>query len=124
MKLKRTVLYVSDNKFMHIIIKDTLRPYNVVVVDVYNGADALKSLKTTQPDLVLSDIDMPGIDGYELCRQIHEMQQHRTLPVVIYSSSESPKDIEKAYDAGAKGYIIKKYHNEILAEKILHFVRQ
>lgn len=65
---RRIVLYVSDNKFMHIIIKDTLRPYNINVIDVYDGQSALKALRDLEPDLILTDIDMPGMDGFDLCK--------------------------------------------------------
>lgn len=123
MIIKRKVLYVSDNKFMHIVIKDTLRPYNIKIIDAYSGEEALSSLKIDQPDLILSDIDMPGIDGYDLCKIVCQHKNYNQIPMVIYSSSENTEDIEKAYAAGAKGYIIKKYHNEILADKILKFIR-
>lgn len=121
--LKKSVLYVSDNKFMHIIIRDTLKPYNVEVTDVYNGEDALKALKQNIPDLVLSDIDMPGMTGFELCHAILQEEAYRRIPVVIYSGSESNEDIEKAFASGARGYIIKKYHKAVLAEKIIHYIR-
>jgi CheY-like chemotaxis protein len=120
---KRIVLYVSDNKFMHIVIKDTLRPYNITVIDVYDAQSALKSLKDTSPDLILTDIDMPGMDGFELCKQIRAFKPRVSAAVVIYSGSENPEDIERAFLSGAKGYIVKKYHKEVLAEKIIHYLR-
>lgn len=120
---KRVVLYVSDNKFMHIVIKDTLRPYNIEVVDVYDGKSAINKLSELKPDLILTDIDMPGMDGFELCNEIQNIDTKPKLSVVIYSGSESSEDIEKAFLAGAKGYIVKKYHKEILAEKIIHYIR-
>lgn len=123
MRIKPVVLYVSDNKFMHVIIKDTLKPYDISVVDAYNGSDALKYLEKHQADLVLSDIDMPGMSGLELCKSIRNNDRLKAIPVVIYSSSESEDDIESAFLSGAKGYIIKKYHKEVLAEKIIHYIR-
>ncbi|MBN2797229.1 MAG: response regulator [Clostridia bacterium] len=123
MKLKSTVLYVSDNKFMHVIIKDTLKPYNVIVYDAYTADEALEYLNKHEPDLILSDIDMPGMSGLELCKKVHTDPNLRRIPVVIYSGSENNDDIENAFLAGAKGYIIKKYHKEVLAEKIIHYIR-
>lgn len=121
--LKQTVLYVSDNKFMHIIIKDTLKAHKIEVADAYSGLEALQKLATMTPDLILSDIDMPGMTGFELCRTLSESPQYNGIPFVIYSGSESDEDITNAYAAGAKGYIIKKYHKEELANKIIHFIR-
>lgn len=118
--LHKRILFVSDNKFMHIIIRDTLKPHNVRVTSVYSAEEAMKTLEDSKPDLVLSDINMPGKSGFELFREIKKLYE---IPLVIYSSSESDEDIEEAYASGAKGYIVKKYHNEVLAEKILHFIR-
>jgi CheY-like chemotaxis protein len=123
MKARSLVLYVSDNKFMHIIIKDTLKPYNVSVFDAYDADQALEYLQDHTPDLILTDIDMPGMDGFELCKKLHGDPNYKKIPVVIYSGSESNEDIEHAFASGAKGYIIKKYHREVLAEKIIHYIR-
>ncbi|MCH4890406.1 response regulator [Acidaminobacter sp. JC074] len=120
---KRTVLYVSDNKFMHVVIKDTLKPHNISVVSVYSGVEALQILKDLKPDLILSDIDMPGMSGIDLCKSLKDMEDYKKIPVVIYSGSENDEDIERAFLVGAKGYIIKKYHREVLAEKIIHYIR-
>jgi len=120
---KRLILYVSDNKFMHIIIKDTLKPYNIDVIDVYDGQTALKKLVDLKPNLILTDIDMPGMDGFELCETIRAMKLNPPVNVVIYSGSESTEDIERAFLSGAKGYIVKKYNKEVLAEKIIHYMR-
>lgn len=121
--LKQTVLYVSDNKFMHVVIKDTLKPYNIKVIDVYSGIEALQMLSELTPNLILSDIDMPGMTGIELCRTLRESTEYANIPFVIYSGSENDDDIERAFSSGAKGYIIKKYHKEVLAEKIIHYIK-
>lgn len=120
---KRLVLYVSDNKFMHIVIKDTLKPYNVEVIDVYDGKSALEKIEDHNPDLVLTDIDMPGMDGFELCTEISKLDKKPKLVVVVYSGSENSEDIEKAFLSGAKGYIVKKYHKDELAERIIHYIK-
>lgn len=119
--LKDILLYVSDNKFMHIIIKDTMKPYKVDVLDASTAVEALKILDNKRVDLILSDIDMPGMDGFQLCSAIRDSTSNQA-PFVIFSSSESAEDIEKAYSSGAKGYIIKKYKNDALAKKIMHFL--
>ncbi len=120
---RKTILYVSDNKFMHIIIRDTLKPHKIDVIDVYSGVEALQLLKNLNPDLILTDIDMPGMTGIELCRTLKETKEYANIPVVIYSSTENDEDIAKSFSVGAKGYIIKKYHKEVLAEKIIHYIR-
>lgn len=121
--LKQTVLYVSNNKFMHIIIKDTLKPHKISVVSAHSGIEALQIIKDLQPNLILTDTLLTGMTGIELCRTLNEDVNYSNIPVVIYSSSETDEDIAAAFSAGAKGYIIKKYHHEVLAEKIIHYIR-
>ncbi len=120
---KSIVIFVSDDRFMHLIIKDVLSKQNVIVYDVYSADEALKLLATTVPDLILSDLDMPETDGLELCKMLKDSTTLSKIPFVIYSSSESEDIITKAYATGAKGYIVKKFTVDVLAEKILHFIK-
>lgn len=119
----KTILYASDNQFMHIIITDTLKPHNINVIDVYSGIEALQSLADLTPDLVLTDLDMPGMSGLDLCRSITQSTQYKNIPVVVYSGSETEEDIQSAFLAGARGYIVKKFCKEVLAKKIIHYIR-
>lgn len=121
-RFKTTLLYVSDDKFMHLIINDTLSKRNVDVCDVYSVDQALEKLKTISPDLILSDIDLPGLSGFDLCKILKAGPSTAKLPVVIYSASESEETILEAFKAGAKGFVIKKYKNEELADKILKYI--
>lgn len=120
--LKPILLYVSDDKFMHLIIKDTLANKNIIIYDVYSVNQALEKMKSVTPDLILSDIDLPGLSGFDLCKILKSSPATSNIPVVIYSSSENENTILEAYEAGAKGYVIKKYHHEELANKIMRFI--
>ena len=117
------ILYISTNKLMHLIIKNTLSGKSVEIHDAYNAEEALKSIKKIKPDLILSDIDLPDINGIELCKILNDSPSTSKIPIVIYSGTENEEIIMKAYKSGAKGYIIKKYQNEELANKILHFLK-
>lgn len=121
-RLKSILLFVSDNKFMHLIIKDTLVSKKIIIHDVFSANEALEKLKSITPDLILSDIDLPGINGFELCKILKASPNTSKVPFVIYSGSENEDLIMEAYESGAKGYIVKKYHHEELANKILHFI--
>jgi CheY-like chemotaxis protein len=83
---------------------------------VHNGKEALDYLfyrgkfskrKKSIPDLLLLDIQMPGIDGIEVLKIIRESEEHRNLPVVMLTSSSMESDIESSYSVGANAYVIK-----------------
>lgn len=121
--INSVILYISTNKLMHLIIKNTLSGSSVEIHDAYNAEEALEAIKRIKPDLILSDIDLPDINGIDLCKLLNARPSTSKIPIVIYSGTENEEIIMKAYKSGAKGYIIKKYQNEELANKILHFLK-
>jgi two-component system, sensor histidine kinase ChiS len=80
-----------------------------------DGESALKSLSTEMPDLILLDLMMPGINGFEVCQQIRKKWDLVTLPVIILSAKSQLKDLEKGFQVGANDYLIKPFQpKEIL----------
>lgn len=83
---------------------------------VDDGARALTYLKETAtlPDLVLLDINMPGLSGLDVLQTIKQQPSLRRIPVVMLTSSDLPSDVERAYELGASGYITKPLHQHDL----------
>jgi CheY-like chemotaxis protein len=104
---KYTLLVVDDTKFNLQLLGSILseRGYNVSVAK--SGADALQRLRHLSPDLVLLDIRMPGMDGFECCRLIKASEQCRYTPVIFLSASDDSKDMNAAREAGGCGYLCK-----------------
>lgn len=115
---RRRILYVSDNKFMHIIVKDACLDRGIDFIEAYDGKEALEKLKTSTPDLVLTDMDIPGLSGLDLCKSIKHSKTHSHIPVVIYSSYEKDQVLSTCNNAGADDYYEKKINPKDLIAKI------
>jgi two-component system sensor histidine kinase/response regulator len=87
-----------------------------------NGVEALESVKTKKPLLIISDIIMPVMDGYELCRHIKANEEFRDIPVILLTSLGDPLDIIKGLQAGADNFITKPYDDDYLMSRINYLV--
>jgi serine phosphatase RsbU (regulator of sigma subunit) len=108
------ILIVDDVKANIDILVQALRDEYKLSVAV-DGAGALRAIEKTPPDLVLLDIVMPGIDGYEVCRQLRAQEQTRELPVMFLSALEDVKDKAKGFEIGGNDYLTKPF--EVLEVK-------
>ncbi len=115
---KVTVLVVDDVPINLILVKKMLSKFNFNVITADNGARALASIKEKQPDLLLLDILMPEMDGFEVLRRLRENPEYDTLRIVILSALNSTEDIVKGYQLGANDFITKP----IILEKLVNCV--
>ena len=121
------ILLIEDTFGDEMIVKDVLSrsEFNTSCDAVTNGEDALDYLhrkgnyhSARRPDLVVMDLTLPRIDGVELLKMIKNDPDLRPLPVVIFTGSELPDDIKRAYLAGANGYMSKPTGLKQLEQKI------
>jgi CheY-like chemotaxis protein/phosphoribosyl 1,2-cyclic phosphodiesterase len=108
---KRLNIYIVDDSALQAEIARTLLEkagHNVVVYRA--GGDALKDIAAAQPDCILTDIMMPGMDGYELCRRLRAMDELTGTKVVMMSTKAYPFDRSRAFALGADGYFVKPLH--------------
>src|SRR4030066_900459 len=102
-----TILAVDDQEFNLAIMEDSLVPLGYRVIKAKNGRDALAQIESARPDIVLLDILMPDIDGYEVCRRVKENPESRDIPVVMVTSLEGTEDLVKALESGADEFLTK-----------------
>lgn len=112
------ILVVDDDKISGKLLKIILQGFGCEVILVNNGKFALEVFRTVQPDMVLLDVMMPGMDGYETARQIKKLSGENFVPVIFVSSLNNSEDIRKAIDAGGDDFLFKPYNKEILKAKI------
>jgi two-component system chemotaxis response regulator CheY len=118
-------LIVDDSSVMRKIIERSLRQAGVnlsVVYEAGSGTDALELLKTKDVDLILSDINMPSMDGLEFLRQIRAQNLAVGVPVVMITTESSEEHVKQAIQAGARGYIRKPFTAEQVKERVLPLV--
>ena len=121
------ILLIEDNSGDEVLFKEVLtRSRCEIVCDaVSNGEDALAFLyrkgafhSAPVPDLVLMDLTLPRLDGFELLRVIKGDPQLMSIPVVIFTGSDRPEDIQRAYAGGANGYVTKPIGIKQLEDKV------
>jgi two-component system, sensor histidine kinase and response regulator len=100
-------------------IEQTLEEGGFSVVVRHDGREGLRQTLETRPDLVLSDVLMPEMDGYGLCRAIRADGRVAQVPVVLMTSQTDPADVLRALAAGASGYVGKPFENEVLPSSSL-----
>jgi two-component system chemotaxis response regulator CheY len=115
-------LIVDDSSVMRKIVERSLRQaglLSLVVFEAGSGIDGLEVLKTQQVDLILSDINMPSMDGLEFLRQLRAQDLAPGVPVVMITTESSEEHVKQAILAGAQGYIRKPFTAEQVKERVL-----
>ncbi len=116
------VLIVDDSSVMRKIVDRSLRQAGLDLKEVFeatNGMEALARLQQTRVDLILSDINMPAMDGLELVRQIQGVENAKGVPVVMITTEAGEARVIQAITNGAKGYICKPFTPDQIKERII-----
>jgi two-component system chemotaxis response regulator CheY len=116
--MSRTVLIVDDSEFVRNYHSAILRDADFQVITAGDGVEALERLFTNRCDLVLTDINMQRMDGYEFTRRVREEEQYRQLPIVMISTESRTSDRKKGFEAGANLYIVKPCSPEVMLETL------
>jgi two-component system chemotaxis sensor kinase CheA len=101
------ILVVDDSVTSRMLLKDILESSGYNVKTAIDGIDAFTLIKTEKFNLIVSDIEMPRMDGFELTKRIRSDNKFKELPVILITALSSPEDREKGIDAGANAYIVK-----------------
>jgi two-component system, chemotaxis family, chemotaxis protein CheY len=118
-------LIVDDSSVMRKIVERSLRQAGIdaiVVHEAGNGIEALELLRSGKMDLILSDINMPAMDGIELLRQIKEQNLAPGVPVVMITTESSEEHVRQAIALGARGYIRKPFTADQVKERVLPLI--
>ncbi|MGH7203386.1 MAG: response regulator transcription factor [Candidatus Levyibacteriota bacterium] len=103
------ILIVEDDKFFREFYSSKLSEQKVEIETASDGEEALEKLKTYVPDVMLLDIIMPKMDGFEVLKQMGELGLITKIPVIVFSTLGQEQDVEKARLLGAKGYVNKSF---------------
>ncbi len=120
-------LIVDDSSVMRKIVERSLRQAGLDALEVLEaatGVEGLELLKAKPVDLILSDINMPAMDGLEFLRQIRAQNLADGVPVVMITTESSEEHVKEAIQAGARGYIRKPFTAEQVKERVLPLVQR
>jgi len=112
------ILVVDDSSVMRRLLTKQLRDLGARVIQAGDGVNGLDIARKNKFDLIITDVDMPRMDGFGLCENLKKASETRGIPVVILSSMDSEKDIEKGFHAGAAAYVSKSDASSQLSEII------
>jgi CheY-like chemotaxis protein len=117
-KARVEILIVEDSPTQAEKLKYILEDQGYSLAIVRNGPEALAYFEEHLPTLVISDVIMPEMDGYELCRRIKREEKHKAIPVILLTSLSDPADVVRGLESGADGFIFKPYETQYILARV------
>ncbi len=117
------VMVVDDSLTVRKVTSRALSRYGMQVMMAKDGIDAMEQINNTRPDLMLVDIEMPRMDGFELTKRVRSDPETANIPIVIITSRAGHKHKEKALELGANAYLTKPYQEDELVDHVKRFLR-
>ena len=112
------ILIVDDVETNRYVLRNIIVDMGYQPVLAENGLQALKIVQRVPVSLILLDISMPEMDGYELCRLIKEDPEHRDIPIIFISAFDDPADIIEGFSIGGEDYITKPFISEVVKARV------
>lgn len=119
---EKRLLIVEDSDTQALMLQWLLEEKGYIVALARNGAEGLQVAFRTQPDLIISDIMMPVMDGYRMCEEVRRSEVLNPIPVLLLTRMSEASDILRGLEAGADGYVTKPFDNEYLLQKITQLI--
>jgi two-component system cell cycle response regulator DivK len=119
---KSIILYVEDNFDNRVLIRRVLESEGYEMTEASDAEDAMQKIHSVRPNLILMDINMPGVDGYALTARIKATPGFAAVPIVAVTANVMRGDREKSLEAGCDGYIQKPIDIDILSQQIERFL--
>jgi len=120
--MRRQIMVVDDDEKITSMLRRSLTFEGYEVISASNGQDALKQLMTKEPDLLILDVMMPYVDGWEVCRRLR--QAGSSLPILMLTAKDDVKDRVKGLDIGADDYLVKPFALEELLARVRALLRR
>ena len=119
----RSVLVVDDDSFVRVLASRCLMAMGLTVVEAEDGPSAIRHAREAAPDLVLLDVEMPGMDGFETCAELRSLFPHRELAILIATGHTDKATIDRAFEAGASDFVHKPLDWALLQHRVRFLLR-
>jgi CheY-like chemotaxis protein len=117
--IRPLLLVVDDDEFQHQILRELLHDENLDMTFETSAAQSLLALAKSHPDLILMDVELPGVDGIEATRRIKAIPQFAHIPILMITGRVDKERVVECVSAGAAGFVVKPFRKEIVLAKIL-----
>lgn len=121
--MARTIMIVDDSASMRQLVTFALKDAGYEVVAAVNGKDALGKLDGAKIDMIVTDLNMPEMDGIEFIQQLRAAEKHKFMPIVMLTTESNESKKQEARKAGASGWIVKPFKVEQLLSVVRKFVK-
>jgi diguanylate cyclase (GGDEF)-like protein/PAS domain S-box-containing protein len=118
-----SVLIVDDDPMTRMLVIEALEPEGFAVQEAESGAEGLEAFGRLKPDIVLLDVSMPGMDGFECCRRLRRLPGGERVPVVVLTGNDDDESITSAFEAGATDFVSKPMRWKLLAYRVRYLLR-
>ena len=117
------VLIAEDDPTIRMVVAAALEADGIDVEQVEDGQLAIESFGRSRPDLMVVDLNMPRVDGYELCTRLREQIEEASIGVMILTGAEDFESIDRAYDAGATDFVTKPVNPKVFVRRVRYLLR-
>ena len=115
-----TILIVEDSKLVRAMVRAALQADDHRVMEVPGGREALATLDDTPVDLVITDVNMPDMDGLTLVRALRARPRERSTPILVLTTEDGEAMKQRGREAGATGWLVKPFHPDQLRHTVRH----
>ncbi|MBI3966334.1 MAG: response regulator [Chloroflexi bacterium] len=105
----RKILIADEDANLRALLSDALRDEAETLLMAVDGKQAIELAKTERPDLILADVVMPEVDGYEVCRIIHQQPGLENVPIILLTASDHTEATTRSFEAGAQDFVAKPF---------------
>lgn len=122
-KNKKKILVVDDEKDIVALMKGRLELSGYEVIEAFDGSEGLEKARKERPDLVILDIMLPKIDGFQVCRMLKFDTDYKDIPVMLFSARAGEHDKATGEEAGADAYLVKPFDSNVMLSKVKQLLK-
>jgi DNA-binding response OmpR family regulator len=119
---RKKVLLVDDQNTVLMMERMMLKDAGYDIVTARNGPEAIEKALAERPDLILLDVVMPGMDGFEVCRSLRSHDDMKLVPIIMCTTRGESTNVQTGYDAGCNEYVTKPFNSVQLLERLRNYL--
>ncbi len=120
--MKKRILIADDSPTIRKFVTLSLKMNGFDILAAQDGMEALELLPSNKVDLIITDLNMPNLDGFEFIKSVRENEQYKEIPIIILSSLDRKDDIERGLKIGADSYLIKPFNQKLVLYEISKYI--